>query len=205
MKKNLLTIGSLAFLVASLFLACQNNSGETAAEETATEQTQTQPEQAASRGFKEGERLPGISAVDWSELQALVPNTAAGLPRTNAGEDKSNLGDLGFSHALGIYEKEGRRVEVQFLDSGSQKTILSAVAPWFKGNVVEEKGAEGSEMTTTVKGYPGIEHIDRKENTAEVSIVIKDRFVVMVAGTNVPIEELRKVMNGLDLDKLANL
>lgn len=201
MKKNLLKTGLLTFLLASLFLACQNSGGETTATDEPVEEAAPAEQPQPGRAEIEG-KLPGISAVAWSELQALVPNTAAGLPRTNPGEDRSELGDRGFSHALGIYEKDGRRVEVQFLDCGSQKTILSAVAPWLE-SAVEEKREDGSERTTTVKGFPAIERTDSKDNIAEISTVIKERFVVMVVGTNVPLEELRKVMNGLDLNKLS--
>jgi len=190
-------------LGSSLLFSCQDSAGEKAVEEpAATEQTQTEerevsPPKAAS--------VPAIPAVAWSKLQALVPTTVAGMPRTNPGADKSDLGQMDFSHAVGIYEKDGRRIEVEFWDCGNQKTLLAVAAPWL-GKVVEFEDEAGFELSITVKGHPAIEQIDKVGNIYKISAVVNDRFVVMVAGTGgVQFDELRKVMDGLDLAKLEKM
>lgn len=171
--------------------------------------TQNEPEpEAAAQDAAPKTALPeepSVIAVDWNTLEAMIPKTAAGLPRTNQPEDRSGLGDLGFSHALGIYEKGDRRIEVQVLDSGSKKLILSTVAAWYSLSNVDEQSKTSMEKSTTIQGFPAIERMDKTEATAEVSAVVKDRFIVMIVGHNVTLQDLRKVMDGFDLKKLESL
>ncbi|MBK7409226.1 MAG: hypothetical protein IPJ40_14940 [Saprospirales bacterium] len=94
-------------------------------------------------------------------------------------------------------------MEVQFLDCGSQKTILSTVAPWF-GKNIEDQLRTGFESSTTVQGFPAIERLNNVDGTSEIEVVIKDRFVVIVAGKNVELQDLRQVTDGLDLKKLES-
>lgn len=176
----------------ALFPACKNDAGKQAGEGDAT------ADSTAAQG-------PAIQAVAWDALEGFIPKTAAGLPRTNTFEDKSSLGDLGFSHALGIYEKDKKRVEIQILDAGSKSVILSTMAPWRNNLDLNEVYEDGSEKTFSFDGYPAIEKVDTKNKTADFNLVMKDRFIVMIHGENVPMEELRKVMGGLDLEKLSGM
>jgi hypothetical protein len=199
MKLNSLIV--VSFALASIFSACQDKAPAQAepAEDATAQDAAAQTPAAA----KEAEIF--VPAVDWNVLEGLIPKTAAGMPRTNQPEDRSGLGDLGFSHALGIYEKGDRRVEVQILDSGGKKLILSTVAAWYAAENVEETSSTSMEKTTTIQGFTAIERMDKKENTAEVSVVLKDRFIVMVVGQNIALTELRKVVDAMDLKKIAGL
>ncbi len=194
MKLRLLITGIAAFLFISVF-SCKNNEGDAAAEEQ-TEGQAANPEQA--------EPEIQVTAIGWDVLEAMIPKTAANLPRTNTAEDRSGLGDLGFSHALGIYEKDKKRVELQILDSGNKKVILTTMASWYK-RAIDEKDNNGFEKTTTVKGFPAIEKTNKVSNSSEIGVVIKDRYIIMAIGTGVALEELRKVVDGLDLKKLADM
>ena len=196
MKTTQLLTGLFA---CSLFLfpACNNDGGgeEQPTGGAAIEQTAASPS-AAEEG-------PQIDPVAWTELQSLIPAKALGMPRTNQEEDKSSLGNLGFSHALGIYEKDGKRVEIQVMDAGSRKMIISTLAPWYLQGSIEKTSKEDQEQTTTIQGFPGYERFSAKENLNEISLVINDRFIVLVAGKQVALEELRKVVDGLDLAKIS--
>ena len=192
MKLRLSTTLIAAFFMIALVSACNNEGADQAKEGD------------AAAAAAEGEQAPDIQAVAWDALEDLIPKTAAGLPRTNAAEDKSSLGNVGFSHALGIYEKDGKRVEVQILDAGSKSIILSTMAPWLKHKVSEED-MTGFERTITYAGYPAFEKLNKGLNESQISVVMKDRFIVMVVGTNVALEELKKVMDGLDLKKLEGM
>lgn len=191
MKLRLLITGIAAFLFISVF-SCKNN----AASEEQTEEQTANPAQAEPE-------IP-VTAIGWDVLEAMIPKTAANLPRTNTAEDRSGMGDLGFSHALGIYEKDKKRVELQILDSGNKKVILTTMASWYKREIDMEDD-KGFEKTTTVKGFPAIEKSNKVSNSSEIGVVIKDRYIIMAIGQGVALEDLRKVVDGLDLKKLADM
>jgi len=191
MKLRLFTALIGLFLTIALSPACKNEAGEPAEGEVAGDSAAVQQ--------------PEVKAVAWNALEGFIPKTAAGLPRTNAFEDKSSLGDLGFSHALGIYEKDKKRVEIQILDAGSKSVILSTMASWRNNMDLNEVYEEGSEKTFSYEGFPAIEKVDNKNKTADFNVVMKDRFIVMIHGEGVSLEELRKVMGSLDLKKLSEM
>lgn len=194
MKIRLLIAG-IAALFLMVHFSCKNNGGAASGEQTEAGQA-SEPAQAEVE-------IP-VTAIGWDVLEAMIPKTAAGLPRTNAAEDRSGLGDLGFSHALGIYEKANKRVELQILDSGNKKVILTTMASWYK-RTINEQDENGFEKTTTVKGFPAIEKANKANNSSEIGVVIKDRYIIMAIGQGVPLEDLRKAVDGLDLQKLADM
>ncbi|MBK6902656.1 MAG: hypothetical protein IPH04_07540 [Saprospirales bacterium] len=95
-------------------------------------------------------------------------------------------------------------MELQILDSGNKKVILTTMASWYK-RTVDMEDDNGFEKTTTVKGFPAIEKTNKVSNSSEIGVVIKDRYIIMAIGTGVALEELRKVVDGLDLKKLADM
>lgn len=200
MKMNSLLKSFALLALISAFSAC-NGGGST---EAAVEEQGDSTEVAAERKTAAVEEGPQIDPVAWADLQALIPKSAAGLPRTNADADNSGLGNVGFSHSLGVYEKDGRRVEIQIIDAGSRKMILSTLAPWFKQGSVDYKEKTGFEQTTEIQGFPAFERYSKDDFSGEVSVVIKNRFIVMISGSQLPIEDLRKVMEKLDLKKIAS-
>lgn len=172
----------------------------------------------AGEGTKAGQEQDGqnpaastpsepVDPVAWNELQSLIPAKAAGLKKTNVDDDKSSLGNLGFSHALGIYEEGDKKVEIQIIDSGNRSVILTTLAPWrdMTSLYVQDDGGGGYEKYVTIEEYPGYEAFTKADNTAKLNTLVKGRFVVMLTGKNVPLKDLYKVMDDLDLDKMASM
>ncbi len=148
-----------------------------------------------------------VDPVAWNDLQSLIPAKAAGLKKTNADDDKSSLGNLGFSHALGIYEEGDKKVEIQIIDSGNRSVILTTLAPWrdMTSLYVQDDAGTGYEKYVTIEEYPGYEAFTKADNTAKLNALVKGRFVIMLTGKNVPVDDLYKVMKDLDLDKMASM
>lgn len=147
-----------------------------------------------------------VDPVAWNDLQKLIPAKAAGMNKTNTEDDKSSLGNLGFSHALGIYEKDGGKIELQIIDSGNRSVILSTLAPWRNMTSLNMQHPTGGyEKYVTVEKYPGYEAFDDKEKMARLNALVKGRFIVMLTGKNVEIEELYKVMKSLDLEEMESM
>lgn len=147
-----------------------------------------------------------VDPVAWNELQTLIPAKAAGIKKTNAEDDKSSLGNVGFSHALGIYEEGNKKVEIQIIDSGNRSIILTTLAPWRNMTSLDvQDNSGGYEKYVSIGQYPGYEAYTKADNTAKLSALVKDRFIIMLTGKNLSMEELYKVMNNLDLDKVASM
>lgn len=144
-----------------------------------------------------------VNPVAWNDLQALIPAKAAGMDKTNVEDDKSSLGNVGFSHALGVYEKGDRKVEIQIVDSGMRKIILTTLAPWREMTSLNILETNGYEKYAAIGKYPGYESVDRALNTVRLSVLVEGRFIILLTGQNVALEELQKVMKDIDLDKIA--
>jgi hypothetical protein len=172
----------------------------------AGEGTQTGQEQDGQNAAASATAEP-VDPVAWNDLQSLIPAKAAGLKKTNADDDKSSLGNLGFSHALGIYEEGDKKVEIQIIDSGNRSVILTTLAPWrnMTSLNMQDDAGTGYEKYVTIEENPGYEAFTKVDNTAKLNTLVKGRFVVMLTGKNVPVDDLYKVMKDLGLDKMASM
>ncbi|MGE0449827.1 MAG: Yip1 family protein [Vicinamibacterales bacterium] len=144
-----------------------------------------------------------VDPIAPDQLKPFLPETFAGMPRTNFESEKSGMVGVMVSHAQATYDDgAGRRVRLEISDSGGASGLMG-LASWAAVQTSKEDD-NGSERTTTVDGRLVHEKMS-KSGDDEFSVVLGKRFVVSAKGTGVPLDHLKTGVGDLDLGKLEEM
>ncbi len=131
-------------------------------------------------------KLKSGPVIGFRELKPLMPETVAGLARTeHLGETNGVMG-FNISEATAVYGEGERRVDAKLLDTGGAGVLLLSMAGFAKYKVDKET-ADGSERTFTLDGYPAHEKYSAVggKTTSSLNVLVNDRFVVSLDGQGV--------------------
>jgi hypothetical protein len=184
-------------------LACSGNQATNADQEDSnseepaaniTEAIQQVQNQAAQ--LQEGEPLP------FRELQEVLPKKLNGLERTS--KSGQTNGAIGFkiSQAEAKYQTDdGESIEVEIFDTGGLKMGLMSMAAWASLEMDQEDD-NGYERTSTIQGFKAFEKYNKRSQRSELSLLVKERFVVKATGKNMEMKTLKNAVKALPLQKL---
>ena len=148
-----------------------------------------------------GKRVDPV-AID--QLQPLVPDNFAGLPKKSSSAEKTGLAGLMMSKAEARYSDDGgKSVQLEISDTGGVSGIM-ALAGWAGVEGVKEDDS-GSERTHKVNGRLTHEKSSKTGGTNEYAVVLGDRFVVSARGNGVDLNALKAAVSSLDLAKLESM
>jgi hypothetical protein len=154
---------------------------------------------------KSGTAQPSAS-VDFRQLKTLLPNTLPGFQRTAASGDQTGAFGMTLSKAEGRYESsDNRSIDLTISDIGSMSGLAAMATYAWTASSFDRETDTGYEKTTTFKGYKAYEKYDKDSQDSEIAVMVKDRFVVEAQGNAVKMDELRRVLDQVDLGKLADL
>ncbi|MGQ0811502.1 MAG: Yip1 family protein [Nitrospiraceae bacterium] len=156
-------------------------------------------DQAASGG-------KSVEPVNFRQLKDLLPDALPGMQRTDATGEKTSALGITLSKAEGTYRgPEHGSVTITISDIGAMSGLAGmALYAWANGEI-DKESSTGYEKTTTYRGYKAYEKYDKADRSGELDVLISNRFVVHVEGSDITIEDLRSVLNKVDLSKLATL
>ena len=141
-----------------------------------------------------------VDPVDVDALKAYIPDTFAGLPKTESRAEKNGIAGLMVSKAEATYGNGAdKSVALEIADSGGVSGLVG-LAGW-AGMQTQREDSSGSERTEKVNGRLTHEQTS-KGGSSEFSIVLGDRFVVTAKGRNLELPALKAAVSGLDLGKL---
>jgi hypothetical protein len=214
--------GWLILSLAALTAGCKSPE-QKAAEETAKnlEQANKQMAEAAKNGGANlGDAMAAMGAavggaanagkkvetVDYKELKALLPESLPGMKRTDATGEKSSAMGMQVSNAEGRYSADnGGSMRVKITDIGSM-TGLAGMAMYAWATVsVDRESDTGYEKTSTISGYKSHEKYDKSNKSGELSVLVGDRFVVEVDGSDVDMDAIKNALGKVDLGKLNSM
>jgi hypothetical protein len=214
--------GLLILSLAALTTACKSPE-QKAAEEMAKnlEQANKQMAEAAKNGGANlGDAMAAMGAavggaanagkkvetVDYKELKALLPESLPGMKRTDATGEKSSAMGMQVSNAEGRYSADnGGSMRVKITDIGSM-TGLAGMAMYAWATVsVDRESDTGYEKTSTIGGYKSHEKYDKSSKSGELSVLVGDRFVVEVDGSDVDMDAIKSAIGKVDLGKLNSM
>lgn len=138
--------------------------------------------------------------VDTAALQALLPASVGGLPRTEL--ESNTVGKMG-TGVEATYSAGDKRIEVSILDSAGLGALAGIGAAM--GMEQSHEDADGYERTTTEGGQLQIEEWDNKRSSGSYTRQIAGRFMVKAEGDAGSIDELKAVVAGIDAGKLGAL
>lgn len=143
-----------------------------------------------------------VEPVDFRELKAMLPRSAAGLSRTDASGQKSGMFGLKVSTAEGLYKDGNKRIKVNIADGGGIGGLVKGMADWSTIEIDSESD-NGYEKTTTIDGHKAFVKWEDNRQKGQIAVIVNDRFVVSIEGKNVTMDDLEEVLDDIDLDELG--
>ena len=163
--------------------------------------------QAQAAGQVMGAILGGgdqVEALAPDVLKPFVPETLAGLKRTDVSAERNGAMGMQFSQASANYSDEaGHSLHLEIGDMGSAKGI-TALAGW-AGVEQSRETDHGYDKTYKQNGRLTHEEWNSQSKYGEYSVVLGDRFTVKVAGNADSIDQIKGAVGSLNLGGLEAL
>ncbi|GAA0718970.1 Yip1 family protein [Dokdonella soli] len=145
-----------------------------------------------------------VEALAPDVLKPFVPDTLAGLKRTEFSAERNGAMGMQISEAHATYsDGAGRSLRLEVTDMGTAKGLM-ALAGW--AAVENDKETDhGYDKTYKQDGRLIHEQWDSQSKSGEYGIVLGDRFSVKVSGNADSINDLKAAVAGLNLAGLEAL
>ncbi len=145
-----------------------------------------------------------VESLAPDRIKPFVPESLAGLPRTEVSAERNNAMGMQVSEARGTYADDtGRVLRLEIIDMGGMKGML-AFAGWAAGEQERETDS-GYEKTYQQEGRLVHEEWDSEQKSGEYTTVLGERFSVKLSGEASSIAELKTAAASLDLAGLEAL
>ena len=144
-----------------------------------------------------------IAAIDPQTLKAFLPDTIAGLPRTEIEATSAGTAGLGASDAEATYTAGDKRITLKVVDlaaAGGFAAMASAVHA-----ESDKETATGYDKEGTVNGRWTTERYDTQSKDGEYSILVGNRFEVDAEGSGIAMDDLKSAVGAVGPDRLEAL
>ncbi len=135
----------------------------------------------------------GGAAVPGTALQALLPATVAGLPRTSVESGQIVLGSM----ASATYERGGARITITLSDLGPAGAMAMAMAPESRR---ESNGRY--ERTGRVNGRFTTESYDGESRSGSYGVMVGNRVMVQAEGSDVGMDAIQAAVGAIDASQI---
>jgi hypothetical protein len=146
--------------------------------------------------------------VDFRELKALLPAMLPKMKRTKASGEKSGAMGMAVAMAEGDYEGEGENggtVHIKITDMGGLGGMaMFAQAAWLQADVDRESD-DGYEKTVKYGDFKALEKYNTPNKDGEIQIMVANRFMVEISGSDVDMAVLKDAVAKIDLKKRSTL
>jgi hypothetical protein len=144
-----------------------------------------------------GKRFDPV-AID--QLNPLLPESFAGLPRKNQSAERGGIAGLETASAEADYgDGSGKRAKLEITDTGGAAGLMG-LAGWMAQG---ERETDHSRERTRKEGDRLVhEKVSKGGEENELSLTLGNRFLVQASGHGVGIDELKSAVAALDLGKL---
>ncbi len=144
-----------------------------------------------------------VTTVPAQALQALLPATLSGLPRTSIESQSGGVAGLSGSRAEAGYGSGDNRIRLSVTDLGAAGAFAALGSAF---NVESSKqDAGGYEKIGKVDGRMTTEKWRSESKSAEYSVLVGSRFMVEADGTGTDMDSVKAAVAGIDLAALEGL
>lgn len=150
---------------------------------------------------KDGEK---VEVVDFRDLKKLMPDRVAGMKQTSSTGEKTGMLGFKFSTAQAEYEDGDQSLDMSITDVAGIGILTASMAAWTNMDMDRETES-GYERTTRIDGHPAFEKWDGNRKHGELSIFVDDRYIITIEGRNIAEKDLRKALDGINLNRLGRL
>lgn len=145
-----------------------------------------------------------VEIIEAKKLKEFLPETLAGLKRTEFSSEKSGIKGWKVSTAKAGYEEEGKRLDVVITDTGNLGGAFMGIANWAEVEIDRESN-DGYERTTTIEGHKAIEKFDRNNQTGSLTLLIENRLILDIKGDKIEEKDFDKALKTIDIKGLSKL
>ncbi|HOJ05483.1 MAG TPA: hypothetical protein PK916_15905 [Bacteroidota bacterium] len=150
-------------------------------------------------GEEQGEPVPPVS---FRTLINYLPANVANLAKGEPSGETMNMGEWNFSQASARYEQGEVNASVEIFDYAHIGTLYAPFKMLVKMKLNKES-TTGYERSTEIAGFPAYETWNNKDQRAELTVLVGDRFIVKIQTGKLPELTARRTAEGMDLKKLA--
>jgi hypothetical protein len=145
-----------------------------------------------------------VDPVDFRALKAMLPDSVAGMQRTNAaGSNEQALG-VKTSNATGDYQGSGdARLHIKIADVSGVSGLLGLAGAF--GQKTDSESDSGFEKDTTIGGRQFHEKFQKAGKHGEVTTIVAQRFEVDVTGDGTDIGALEQAAGSIDFARLESM
>lgn len=162
------------------------------------EEASKQMEEAAKQA-----ETGAMRPVPADALKALLPDTLAGLPRTEIESAGGGAGAIGGARAEATYEAGGQRIRLEVVDMAAMGALASLGGAF---NIQSDREtADGYERTRTEQGGMVHEKWDRASGEGSYGLTVGNRFMVSAEGKVADIDVLKRAVAAVDTGQVAAL
>ncbi len=198
---------SLLFSLAFLLVAC---GGETMEEKIERKAQETMNEMTGGMAGAMEELQKSVSEdgeavepIDFRELKKALPEEMSGIPRISHKGSKNGTMGMKISQAEANYQSEDgkRRIDVTIVDAGGVGMAIAGLAAWSMVEIDEESDT-GYQRTFKIGDDKAMEEYNNKTERGTISVMHAKRFICTVSTRGLSPEEMREVLDDIDLDEI---
>ena len=144
-----------------------------------------------------------VTAVDPDQLKAFLPDSVAGLPRTELTAEKAGAAGISGSNAEAVYSKDNARITLTVTDLSAMGAFAGIAGAM--GVQSSKETASGYEKVGKVNGRMTTEEWNRDSKSGKFGVLVADRFMVAAEGSGTSIDVLKAAVAAVGPDRLEGL
>jgi hypothetical protein len=145
-----------------------------------------------------------VKTIPREELKTLLPDSAAGLPRSGDATSKSGtFAGIAASGASATYGSGNRTIELAVGDMGNMGGL--AMLANLGANLSSTDSDEGYAKTVDVDGHKVHEQWTAAGKQSELFEIVDDRYAVTVTGSGVDMDAALQALRSVDTARFAQL
>lgn len=156
--------------------------------------------QAMSKVVAQSENVT-ITPVDFRTLKEMLPDAVGAMKRKSQEGQKQ----MGMSEASGDYSEENgdSSLTIKITDPGNMRAMMAGGAAMAFSMDLDKETDTGYEKNIKFQGYAA--HEKMEGTSGEITVLVGDRFMVEVRGSNVKVDQMKAALGAVGLKKLEGM
>jgi hypothetical protein len=156
--------------------------------------------QAMSKVVAQSENVT-ITPVDFHALKDMLPESVGDFKRKSMEGQKQ----MGMSEATGDYgdEKGDVSFTIKITDPGNMRAMLAGGAAMAFSMDLDKETDSGYERNVKFEGF--LAHEKMEGTSGEMTVLVGDRFMIEVQGSNIKADQMKAALGALPLKKLEGM
>jgi hypothetical protein len=144
-----------------------------------------------------------VKTVDPSVLKTFLPDTVAGLPRTEVSDQTAGTAGFGAANAEGVYSKGDSRITLTVTDLSAMGAMARMATAM--GVQSDRETASGYEKVGNVNGRMTTEQWNRDSHSGKYGVLVANRFMIQAEGSGTSIDDLKAAVAAVNPDRFEGL